>query len=253
MTLSAIRAAYVMSSRRTGAPPPPVPNPNFANVKLLLNNGNGTEGNQDMTDMSLDSRVVTWISDSVMDTGIEKFLGAPTLLLDGTFAGIRFASSFPTLAAQNFVIETWVRPATGQPNATQSLLRKWATTGKRAFSLHRNASDQLVFIASSDGTTTSLAITSTAVLPDNAWHWVVMQREGNDFTQWIDGTRDAPPTADSLSIHGGDGEQLRVGFDNANAMEMKGNFGPIRITVGEAIYLGAPATIPIPFETHPAS
>ena len=248
---ASLRAA---TANKPGAPTAAA-NPTFANVKLLVMNGDGTEGNQDMVDKGNTGHTITWLGGSQMDTGIEKFPAKPTLLLDGQSDGIRVPdhADFNGFGTGDFTIEGWVYPDGTPTNANQIIVGKWGSNGKRAWRLFRNTNDKFVFQASSDGTATTLALTSSIPITQDGWSWVVQQREGNDFTQWINGIRDAAPTTDTLSIHGGGTEQVRIGIFSTSAEEFKGNFGPMRITVGEAIHTGAPATIVVPFEPHPES
>ncbi len=252
MTLSAIRTAMAASGRRTVVLDPMVNPANFANVRLLIMNGNGSEGSQDMTDMSLDSRVTTWLSGAVMDTGIEKFVGAPTLLLpDGANDGLRYTAGFPALGTNDFTIEQWVLPHATQPNNPHRLAAKWATAGRRAWKNQRSTAGQITFSASGNGTATDLEMTTTLTAAASVWSWLVTQREGDKFTQWIQGVRDAAPVTNTLSIHGGSIEQLRFGLESSSASEFRGSMGPTRITIGEALFPGSPLTIPIPFEPYP--
>ena len=248
---ASLRAA---TANKPGAPAAAA-NPTFANVKLLVMNGDGTEGNQDMVDKGATGHTITWLGGSQMDDGIEKYLAKLTLLVDGQSDGIRIPNhaDFNSFGTGDFVISSWVRPDGAPTNANQIIVAKWAGSGRRAWRQFRDTNGKLVFQASSDGTAAALTLTSSIPITQDGWSWAVTQREGNDFTQWINGIRDAAPTTDTLSIHGGGTEQVRVGIFSTSAEEFKGNFGPMRITVGEAIHTGAPATIVVPFEPHPES
>ncbi len=237
-----------------GTSPPPDPSDEFfANVKLLICNGDGTEGNQDMVDKGSTGHTITWLGGSQMDTGIEKFSGSPTLLVDGQSDGIRVPdhADFNGFGTQDFTIEIWCYPDGAPSNSVQRLLAKWATTGKRAYIITRNASDKFTFQTSSDGTNVDVSIVSSGTINQDVWTWLVQQREGNDYTQWIDGVRDAAPISDASSIHGGGAEELLIGIQSTSASEFKGNFGPIRVTLGNARYPGAPANIVVPVKPWP--
>ena len=237
-----------------GTSPPPDPSDEFfANVKLLICNGDGTEGNQDMVDKGSTGHTITWLGGSQMDTGIEKFSGSPTLLVDGQSDGIRVPdhADFNTIGTQDLTFEIFSRPNGTPLNTNQRLLAKWATTGKRAFLIFRDGSDKFVFQASADGTTVALSMVTSISLPQDVWSSAVLQREGNDWTQWIDGVRDAAPTTNTLSMHGGGTEEVLIGIESTSASEFKGNFGPIRMTIGTARYPGAPANIVVPVKPWP--
>ena len=219
--------------------------PDFANVILLINNGTGTEGNQDMIDESLLAWTISWQGAAQMDTGIVKFVGSPTLLLDGQSDGINVGSTFVTLGTNDFTIEAWVRPDGTPTNTIQIIMGKWSgVTSRRGWRAYRDGNDKFVFVATQDGSTTILAMTSTLTIDQDVWTWVVIQREGDDFTMWIDGVRDAT-ASNTLSIHNGGSSELRMGQRSTSVDEFKGNFGPTRVSL-EAVFVGAPATIPVP-------
>ncbi len=252
MTFSAIRVAMGASGRRVLNPPNPMVNPaNFSDVRLLIMNGNGSEGSQDMTDMSLDSRVTTWLGGSLMDTAIEKFVGAPTLEIDGQSDGLTYPSGFPQFGTQDFTIETWIRPHVTPTNDPARLLAKWAGTGRRAWLLRRTTAGTVGFFTSTNGTDTDVFMNTTLTAAVEVWTSVIAQREGSQFNIWLQGVKDGVTVENSNSIHAGGSEQVRVGISGSSAEEYRGHMGPTRITLGEALFKGAPATIPIPFEPWP--
>jgi len=235
--------------------PPAGLNPDFANVELLINNGTGTEGNQDMTDMSLRSRVTTFLggtSNARMDTDIVKFTGVPTLELPvGQNGGLTYSSSFPQFGTQDFTIESWIRPHASPTNNPARILAKSGSAGRVAWRIERNTAGNISFLASSNGITVALTITTSLAAAVEVWSWIVVQREGNNFTIWIQGVRDGTPTVNSLDIHDGNGEELRVGIQSTSVAEFRGSIGPSRITLGQAIFIGSPASIIVPSAAYP--
>ncbi len=220
--------------------------PDFTNVKLLIMNGDGTDGNQDMLDQSALPWTITWDGSAQMDTGIEKFSGTPTLLLDGQSEGLSISSTFNALAVQDFTIEGWVRPDGAALNAIQVIVGKWlGVTTRNGWRIYRDNNDKFVFIASADGTNPALTMVSILSILQDIFTWVVLQREGDNFTMWIGGIKDTIDT-NSLNINNGDIAKLRIGQRSTSSDEFKGNILSMRITIGEAIYPGAPATIPVP-------
>lgn len=249
MTLSAIRVAMGASSRR-GAPPAPFNNPDFANVKLLANNGTGTEGNTDMTDMSLsDDRPVTFVGGAQMDTGIEKFVGVPTLLLSGSSSGLRMGTSVIPFGSGDMTIEAWVRIT--QSGFVQVVVAKWTgSISRKHWRFLVNSADKLRVDFTSDGTTTIFTMISDGIVAQNVWTYLVFQREGDTFTMWLAGAQDSQQTA-SDAISNGALADIELGMRSTSSDELKGNIGPVRVTQGEAVFPGAPLNIPVPFSAFP--
>ncbi len=243
MFASALRAA----TANKPIPPPPFANPkNFSDVKLLINNGNGTEGNTDMTDMSLSPRPVSYIGAAQMDTGIVKFPDVPTLLMDGVTDGLDLDDADIGLAGNNWVIEFWMNPDDTAGN--QTVIRKWdGSIGQRGFYIWRlaDADQRLQFVFSSNGSTTALTLTSVNKVLNGFWAYGAVQREGNLFSMWLGSVREKQAT-NSLSVSNGGSAELRVGNRSSSSDEWDGNLGPIRITVGEAIFTNSPLNIVIP-------
>ncbi|KKM24962.1 hypothetical protein LCGC14_1599840 [marine sediment metagenome] len=228
-------------------PPPPFANPkNFSDVKLLIMNGNGTEGNTDMTDMSLSPRPVSYIGQAQMDTGIVKFPDVPTLLMDGVTDGLDLDDADIGLASNDWTIEFWMNPDDTVGN--QTVIRKWdGAIGQRGFSIFRlpGADQRFQFEFSSNGSTTALAMPSASKVLSNLWTYGAVQREGNLFSLWFNSLREKQAT-NSLSISNGGIAELRVGNRSTSEDEWDGNLGPIRMTIGEAIFTNSPLNIVVP-------
>ncbi len=243
---SALRAA----TANKPAPPLPFANPDFANVKLLIMNGDGSDGSQDMTDMSLDSRPVTYLSGILMSDVEEKFSGSPVLDFPvGQNDGLTFPSSFPQFTG-DLTIQTWIRPHATPTNDPARLLAKWGSNGQRAWRLERATNGKINWVKSVNGSVNDLFMTTTLTAAVETWVFVVVQREGDYFTIWVQGVRDST-VQNSTGIHAGGGESLRVGIQSTSAAEYRGRMGPTRITVGQALYPGAPNNIVVPSSPYP--
>ncbi len=230
--------------------------PNFNNVLLLTMNGDGTEGGTDMVDQSDNEWALTFLPgltvQTVMDTDNEKFPGAATLLVLGAVSsqGIRLngATTFQAFGTKDFTIEAWVYPTFSGGGHLQVIVGKWTgSIARRDWRLLRNSNDKLRFIFSENGSTTVFDMQSITSIAQDVWTFVVMQREGDDFNMWLDGVKDAnSPVVDSQSIFAGNLAQVEIGVRSTSADEWDGNLGPLRITLDEAVYVGSPATIPVP-------
>ena len=246
MFASALRAA----TANKPVLPPPFANPNFENVKLLVMNGDGSDGNQDMTDMSLDSRVVTYLSGILMSNVEEKFSDSPVLdFPSGQNDGVTVPSSFPQLTG-DFTIEAWIRPHATPTNDPARIVAKWGSTGKRAWRLERATDGTITFIKGVNGSVANLTMTTTLTTAVEVWSHVAVQREGNNFTIWIQGVKDST-VVNTTGIHPGGTEALRIGIQSTSASEFRGKMGPMRITVGQATFPTAPNNIPVPSSTYP--
>ncbi len=246
MWASALRVA----TANKPTPPPPFANPDFANVELLINNGDGSDGNQDMTDMSLNSRPATYLSGILMSNVEEKFSGSPVLDFPvGQNDGLTFPSSFPQFTG-DLTIEIFIRPHASPTNDPARLLAKWAGIGTTAWRVERATNGKINWIKSVNGSAPDLTMVSTLTTAVNVWSYVVVQREGNNFTVWIQGVKDNT-VVNTTGIHAGGGEALRVGIQSTSAAEFRGKMGPVRITRGQALFPGAPNNIVVPSSPFP--
>lgn len=234
------------------APAPPSGDPSFANVLLLVMNGTGTEGNQDMADQSNNTWSITWLGSAQMDTGVVKFTSQPTLLLSGMSQGLSIVNTFNQFGTSDFTIEAWIRPTAS--GTLQVIVAKWdGSISQKGWRLNRTAGNKLYFEFTENGTTSVFTMASTTSIDQDVWTFVVMQRESNSFVQYINGVKDASPVSDSQSISLGGTAELRIGIRSTSADEFTGNMAPMRITLGEAVYAGNPSTITVPTTIFPTS
>ena len=250
MTLSAIRVAMAASARRTLLPPSPLLNPLlFSDVKLLINNGNGSDGNQDMTDMSSFERPLTYLSGILMSDSNEKFVGAPVLdFPSGQNDGITTTNI--DLNSANFTIEAWISPSTSPTNSPATIAQVWGSISQRAWRFEILTDGRMQFVKGANGSTADLTITTTNTCVLGAWNYVAVQREGNIYTLYIQGVRLAQGVQ-STQIDDGNGQAVRIGISSTSASGFRGRMGPLRIIKGEALFVRAPLTIPIPFKEWP--
>ena len=250
MTLSTIRVAMAASARRTLLPPNPILNPLlFSDVKLLVMNGNGSDGNQDMTDMSSFERPLTYLSGILMSDSNEKFVGAPVLdFPSGQNDGITTTNI--DLNSANFTIEAWIRPHASATNDPASICQVWGSISQRAWRFQIHSDGRILWTKGANGSTADLTITTTATAAADVWSYVAVQREGDIYTIYVHGVRSAQGVQ-STQVDDGNGQTVRVGISSTSSSEYRGLMGPLRIIKGEALFVRAPLTIPIPFRTWP--
>ncbi len=239
------------STTATSPSEPDISNPDFANVVLLTLNGDGSEGGQDSVDKSNSVHTLTWVGAAAMDTGVQLF-NNPTLLLDGTndWVTIPDHADFG-FGAGDFTIEAWMYPTAG--GVDQSVVSQWfASQDDLEFTFRLNTDDKFQFAVTNNGVI--LLLNMIAGIPVNLNHWgyLVAQREGDAWTIWYDGVKTATAT-NSNSIHnGGDNPDLIIGaIQSGTRRAFSGNIGPIRITKGEAVFVGSPTTIGVPIDVFP--
>ncbi len=246
MWASALRIA----TANKPTPPPPFANPDFANVELLIMNGDGSDGNQDMTDMSLNSRPATYLSGILMSDANEKFSGSPVLHFPvGQNDGVTFPNLTPFVSG-DMTIEAFIRPSSAPTNDPAVIAQIWGSTSFKAWRLQHDTSGTIRFVKGSNGSTTDLTMVSTLTAIALVWSYVVVQREGNNFTMWVNGVKDQT-VVNTTAIDDGNGQACRIGINSTSADEFRGRMGPLRITRGQALFPGAPNTIVVPSTPFP--
>ncbi len=246
MWASALRVA----TANKPAPPPPFANPDFANVELLINNGDGSDGNQDMTDMSLNSRVATYLSGILMSNVEEKFSGSVVLDFPvGQNDGVTFPN-LNSFGSGDMTIEAWIRPHSSPTNDPATIAQIWGSISFRAWRLQYDSSGTIRFVKGPNGSTTDLTMVSTLTVNANAWSYVAVQREGNNFTLYVKGVKDST-AVNTTAIDDGNNQACRIGIGGTSAAEFRGKMGPLRITRGQALFPGAPNNIVVPSSPFP--
>ena len=245
MWASALRIA----TANKPTPPPPFANPDFANVELLIMNGDGSDGNQDMTDMSLNSRPATYLSGILMSNVEEKFSGSPVLDFP---VGQNDGVTFPNLPqfTGDFVIEAFIRPSSSPTNDPAVIAQIWGSISFRAWRLRHKTDGTIVFGKGTNGSNEDLIMTTTLTAVANVWSYVVVQREGNNFTIWVNGVKDQT-VVNTTAVDDGNGQATRIGIFSTSTQEFRGKMGPMRITRGEALFPGAPNNIVVPSSPFP--
>ncbi len=232
------------------APPPPFANPDFANVELLINNGDGSDGNQDMTDMSLNSHLATYLSGILMSDVEEKFTDSPVLDFPvGQNDGVTFPNLTP-FGSGDMTMEAWIRPHSSPTNDPATIAQIWGSISFRAWKLQYDSSGTIRFVKGPNGSTTDLTMVSTLTAVANVWSYIAVQREGNDFTIWVKGVKDST-VVNTTAIDDGNGQACRIGIAGTSADEFRGKMGPLRITRGQALFPGAPNNIVVPSSPFP--
>ncbi len=250
---SSLRTA--LGSRESSASPP-VSDPTFANVVFLVSNGDGSEGGTDMVDKSTTPHTLTYRSNAQMDTGVPLF-DNPTILLDGVNDAVTTPDHNDfALLEQDFTIQAWVYP-TDIAGGTRSIISHYRGFGDdREWIFQVSTSGFPSMLASPNGQTFN-TFTSTIALIQNSWNFAVAQRENDIWTLWVNGFRGLDPVTNDFTVHNGAGPMCLIGGRQGSSdqndiqNEWKGNIGPLRLTVGEAVYPGNPTAIGVPSTPFP--
>lgn len=223
--------------------------PYWDSVALLVANGDGSDGNTDMVDKGPASRALTWVDNAQIDTGIEKFSGKATLLLDGAGDYIHTPDHVDfSLGTEDFTLEAWVYPSTIVSQDTIISQYK-ASTNRRAWHFHLSAGKPNMWFSPGGTGSGAWALATDDAVSTDTWSWVVWQREGSDFRIWVGGSQNGTPLTKSTGIHDSN-DTVKIGRKDGTD-QFHGNLGPLRLTVGIARYPGAPATISVPTGPYP--
>ena len=157
--------------------------------------------------------VVGTVNRSAVVTGAE--LAAYGGFSASNYLQVPYSADFD-VGTGDFQIECWLWEA---PNsATETIFERDSAVTNQRWTLEITAAGLLNWIID-DGTTT-VTVTSTAVVDDSRWHHVVAGKRGTVQELWIDGVRVATATAPTLTLN------------NASAV----------FRMGESVAGGAPLT-----------
>lgn len=215
--------------------------PNFASVKLLLS-GDGVSGSTTFTDESPAAHGnATVAGDAQVSTSLVKF-GTGSVRLDGLLDHLSYADSTDwEFGSGAFTIETWALFDAANIEATNILMGQYSATGnQRGWRFYYNgatATNNLVFIYSTNGTALVTPLVFAWTPTANVWYHVAVDRSGNSWRLYIDGAMVASAT-DTGTIFAPT-SLLRIGADETSGLAtnlLKGNLDEIRITKGVARY-----------------
>lgn len=192
----------ITAARLQSAPPaPPVTDPFFANVELLLH-FDGVDGATATTDSSSRGRAITFNGGAQLDTAQAKW-GPSSLLLDGTDDHLTIAHDTAfSVATGDFTIEAWIRiNATGK---THTISNKRAGSGAQEHSFSVGTTQRLSFSMFSGGSV--LNISDPGAITTGIWYHVAVARAGTltrlfrDGVMVASGTQSGAPSSNSAPL-----------------------------------------------------
>ncbi len=168
----------------------PSSDPNFDSFTKLMLDFNGVDGVQSTTDASPSAHDVTFVGDAQLDTAFKKF-GTASLLIPGTGGYLTIGDSSDwNLGAGNFTLRTHARF-----NSVASEMvffgyfdDQGAANDKGWLLTWRQASNELIFRYTTDGTTEKEIKASWTPLTDTQYH-VEVVRSGANLFMFIDGSQ----------------------------------------------------------------
>lgn len=217
---------------------------NDANTVLLLH-CDGPNTSQTFTDSSsggTDSpRMFTARGNAQIDTS-ESQLGGASCLFDGTGDSFDTADSSDfQYGTGDFTIDVWIRPA------SISLLLSHTIIAQIDDSVGPNIQWGLTLFAGGTlkftSNVTDITVNGNSVLSTGVWYHVAVQRDGNNFTIFLDGVSDGTATSSAIIDHPA-GKLVEVG-GNAGVLYFDGWIDELRVS-NVARYSGnfTPPTVP---------
>ena len=197
-----------------------IPDPNFANVSLLLR-GAGTIGSfNSILDESLNASSLTTSGDVVLTTSQKKY-GAYSLFFDGN--GDSITTNDISLGTSDFTIETWIRPAT--VSGEQAILNQGNSdsTGCFILALYNNT----VQFYTDNGS----RILGGTVSQDQ-WAHIALARLSNVYSLFIDGQL----VTTYSGVHNHNASPFKIGDGYGGIRYFNGYMDDVRVTVGVARY-----------------
>jgi len=213
----------------------PLPDPNFADVSLLINADGLADGSTAFVDESNNNLTLTAVGDAQVDTTLFKY-GTGSMQFDGTGDEITTSSSDSELfefVGGDFTVEFWVNTTqTGSYAIVTHASGNGAANTSWGFFGGTPTSNKVGFYAS-DGATYQISIASSTTINDGNWHHVAIAREGSSFRLFVDGVLENTGTW-SGTMNTTD-RLLRVG-DDGSSINFNGYIDELRITKGVARY-----------------
>jgi hypothetical protein len=225
---------------------PPVQDPEFEYVTLLLN-GDGTNGAQNNT--FLDSSTNNFTITRNGNTTQGSFSPYGTLWsnrFDGSGSFLR--ASVSALSSSSFTVEGWVF-YTGASNAAATIYDFYnALDGYGMFLTHTSAGNLAVqFFSANTGASSIGAISTSFAGNYNAWIHVAVSYDGSTYRMFINGTSVGTPISSATQVVALNGLTVGARSDSAATQVWNGNISNLRYVTGAALYTSnfTPTTAPL--------
>lgn len=222
---------------------PPVTDPDFASVKLLLG-FNGVDGATITADESDNAAVLnSFIENAQLDQAQQKW-GSASLLLDGDGDAVHWDDDADfAIGSGEYTIDAWLRPAS-VPGVNVVFLEQWSSVQRSiSFGTHATGTQISLRTSTTGNTTTSTLLSGTLTWNVGQWYHVASDRDsGGVIRIYRDGVFLAKHTQ-ATTLHDST-RVLEVGTD------FDGHIDDLRYTVGVARY-ASDSGYTVPTEAYP--
>ncbi|HDZ74364.1 MAG TPA: hypothetical protein ENH55_16690 [Aurantimonas coralicida] len=222
---------------------PPVTDPDFASVKLLLG-FNGVDGATITADESDNAAVLnSFIENAQLDQAQQKW-GSASLLLDGDGDAVHWDDDADfAIGSGEYTIDAWLRPAS-VPGVNVVFLEQWSSVQRSiSFGTHATGTQISLRTSTTGNTTTSTLLSGTLTWNVDQWYHVASDRDsGGVIRIYRDGVFLAKHTQ-ATTLHDST-RVLEVGTD------FDGHIDDLRYTVGVARY-ASDSGYTVPTEAFP--
>lgn len=203
--------------------------------ELKLSFENGTDGNQDATDESSKSTVITWGGSSkVQNSTVLEGLLSLDINSDGASGDSAQIPAINFGTSTDFTIEAWVYSTAYDATFYHSLMGNFLSsdlTGSWSLFVTDTPTTYLRFQADN----TTFIITTTAAVPLNTWNHVALVRNGSAWNLFLNGVSVGSASSSTQAVAGTGG--IRIGGNQAGSLdEWRGYLDLVRITKGLARY-----------------
>ena len=185
-------------------------------IKFYSDSGRNTQVGSTATVTINDTSITATSNYSVSFDGSGDYLSIPT-------------SSDFTFGTGDFTIELWFQVTSNTTH--QSFITDWDNFGWQV-EVYNDGKCQFAWGPNS---TAYWSITGTTVVSTDTWHHLAVVRNGNTFTQYLDGSVDGSFTSSTSAATNG---QINIGYNNANgaARSLNGKISNLRVVKGQALY-----------------
>lgn len=216
----------------------PVPDPNYANVSLLLHM-TGSNGSTSFVDSSSTPKTISVNGNAQISTTQSKFDGS-SAYFDGNGDYLTIpASSDWDFGTGDFTIETWVYLLSqGYPQPSIGYSHFFSIINQNTFSFKSYNEAYYLFANNNTQVTTSVGPTL------NAWQHIALVRNGTSLKIFVNGIESGSATIDASTSYGANGTAY-IGSGWSGEF-LHGYIDEFRVTKGVARYNSnfTPSTVP---------
>ncbi len=200
-------------------------------MNTLLLDFAGSDGGQDLTDLSNQGHVDTFRGTCDIDTSLQ-FLGVNSLNSTGNANAVNFPfSESLSFGTGDFTIECGMRWTGSIGPWASPMGGSWSANSFGWYLLFQSSGTNMRF---NNGNTILMQETFAPVV--DVWYHIAVCRKGTDLRMFINGVQTGSTTTDSTDILGDPSRLIRLMEFDENTNAFTGNLGAVRISQGHAYY-----------------